>query len=248
MLLPANRKSYAVSRKTHNRLLSRMDRADLSLLQAHLQPVDLPLRTKLEARNKPIEYAYFLDDGLASVVATGAKDSSIEVGIIGSDGVTALSLIMGGKRAPHTTFIQVAGHGRRITADNLRGAMERSSSLRNVLLRYANAFFVQTTYTALSNGRCKIEERLARWLLMAHDRLEREDLPLTQEFLALMLGVHRPGVTGAIRKLAAIGLIANKRGAIRVLDRHGLKAASNGAYGPAEAELDLLFATSGQGS
>jgi CRP-like cAMP-binding protein len=224
-----------------NRLLASAKLADRALLEPHLESVDLPLRTQLENRNKRISHAYFLENGLASVVAKGAKDSSIEVGIIGFEGMTALTVVMGGERAPHDTFMQVAGKGHRVPADDLRDVLDRSASLRRLLLRFAHAFFVQTTYTALSNGRSKIDERLARWLLMAHDRLNGDDVPLTQEFLALMLGVHRPGVTAAIRTLAAAGLIEPKRGSIKVLDRRRLKAASNGAYGPAEAELDKLF-------
>jgi CRP-like cAMP-binding protein len=231
----------AEPRTFSNRLLACVNRADLSLLEPHLEPVDLPLRTQLEIRNKRIAHAYFLEDGIASVVATGTKDNSIEVGIIGFEGVTALTVVMGGERAPHATFMQIAGKGHRMPADVLRDAMERSASLRRLLLRFAHTFFLQTTYTALSNGRSRIEERLARWLLMAHDRVKRDDLPLTHEFLALMLGVHRPGVTGAIKTLSAAGLIKHQRGSIQVLDRSGLKAASNGAYGPAEAELDKLF-------
>jgi CRP-like cAMP-binding protein len=224
-----------------NRLLARLGRADHSLLEPHLEPVDLPLRMHLEVRNKRISHAYFPEEGLTSVVATGANGTSIEVGIIGYEGMTGLTVVMGGERAAHATFMQVAGKGHRVTADALRDAMERSASLQRLLLRFAHAFFLQTTYTALSNGQSKIEERLARWLLMAHDRVRGNDLPLTHEFLGIMLGVHRPGVTGAIKKLAAAGLIRHTRGSIRVLDRRGLKEASNGAYGPAEAELDKLF-------
>jgi CRP-like cAMP-binding protein len=224
-----------------NRLLASANLADRALLEPHLEPIDLPMRHQLENRNKHISHAYFLESGLGSVVAKGAKASSIEVGIIGFEGMTALTVVMGGERAPHDTFMQVPGTGHRVPAEALRDVLDRSASLRRLLLRFAHAFFVQTTYTALSNGRSKIDERLARWLLMAHDRLQGDDVPLTQEFLALMLGVHRPGVTGAIKTLAAAGLIEHKRGSIKVLDRRRLQAASNGAYGPAEAELDKLF-------
>jgi len=200
-----------------------MNRDDREVLEPHLEHVQLPLRTSLETRNRRIQYAYFLEDGIASVVATGTKDSSIEVGIIGCEGVTGLSIIMGGERAPHATYMQVAGNGLSIPAERLRHAMECSSSLRRLLLQFAHAFFLQTTYTALSNGRSKTDERLARWLLMAHDRVRSDDLPLTHEFLALMLGVHRPGVTGALKKLSSAGLIQNRRSSIHVLDRAGSK-------------------------
>jgi len=152
------------------------------LLEPHLERVDLPLRKELEARNKRIDHAYFLEDGIASVVANGTKDTSIEVGLIGSEGMTGLAVVMGTDRAAHSIYMQVAGTGHRIPSQALRQAMEQSALLQRMFLRFAHAFFVPATYTALTNGRSKVEERLARWLLMAHDRLKRDELPLTHEF------------------------------------------------------------------
>jgi CRP-like cAMP-binding protein len=224
-----------------NHLLSRLQSTDLALLQPHLEHVDLPLRKQLEDRNRHIQYAYFLEDGLASVVAKGANDSSIEVGLIGFEGMTGLAVVMGEDRAPHSTFMQAAGTGHRISANALRYAMERSPELHRLFLRFAHAFFIQTTYTALSNGRSKVEERLARWLLMAHDRLKGDELPLTHEFLGLMLGVRRSGVSTALKILAERGLIHHSRRLIRVTDREGLMKAANGAYGRPELEFEKLF-------
>jgi CRP-like cAMP-binding protein len=221
-----------LSRSTiRNRVLSRLTRADFELLQPHLEPVDLPVRKPLEARKKRVEQVYFIESGMASVVANGQRN--IEVGIIGREGMTGLSVVLSADdRPPHETFIQIAGNGLRISAEDLRNAIRTSVTLHHTLLRYAHTFMVQTTQTALANGRSKIDERLARWLLMADDRIDGNDLPLTQEFLAIMLGVQRSGVTLALQELERTGLIAHRRGVITILERKALEESSKGAYIP----------------
>ncbi|MFZ0853503.1 MAG: Crp/Fnr family transcriptional regulator [Hyphomicrobiaceae bacterium] len=141
---------------------------------------------------------------------------------------------MGQQQAPHDTYIQVAGKGRRIRAAKLREADERSNTLHRAMLHYAHAFLLQATTTALANGRSKIEERLARWLLMAQDRVDSDQLPLTHEFLSLMLGVRRAGVTAALQALERKELISRNRGKMLILDRKGLEKQSNGTYVPTE--------------
>jgi len=213
-----------------NRILSRLSRQEFALLEPHLEAVDLPVRKTLEARRKRIDQVYFIESGFASVVANGTNKPSIEVGIIGREGMTGLAIVMGHDRAQHDTYIQVAGHGLRISAAKLREADERSMILHRAMLRYAHAFLLQTTTTALANGRSKIEERAARWLLMADDRIDGDDLPLTHEFLGLMLGTHRPGVTIALQALEKAGLITTRRSHITIIDRKGLEKSSNGTY------------------
>jgi CRP-like cAMP-binding protein len=227
--------------KTPNRILARLSAPDFRLLEPHLTAVDLPLRKQLEVRNKRVEHVYFIEHGFASVVANGTSQRSVEVGIIGREGMTGLSVIMEAERSPQETFIQMAGGGQRLSVANLRRAMAKSRTLRRAFLRYGHAFVVQTAYTALANGRSRMDERLARWLLMAHDRAEGDELTLTHEFLAVMLGVRRPGVTVALNVLESQGLIHAKRGVILVIDRAGLEEAANGAYGVPEAEFDRLF-------
>jgi CRP-like cAMP-binding protein len=224
-----------------NRLLSRLTATDFALLKPGLTRVDLPLRKQLEAPGKRINYVYFIDSGFASVVADGSARNKIEVGIIGREGMTGLAVVLGSDRTPHETFIQNAGEGLRIGAANLRRAITQSRSLQNSLLLYAHAFFLQATYTAMANGRSKLEERLARWILMAHDRLEGNELNITHEFLSIMLGVRRPGVTVALNLLERNGLLESHRGVVTVVDRNGLKRASNGAYGVPEVEFNRLF-------
>jgi CRP-like cAMP-binding protein len=157
------------------------------------------------------------------------------VGLIGCEGMTGLSIVLGNDRSPHETFIQVAGEGKRIAADKLRAAMQKSRSLERAGLKCAHEFMIQTANTALSNGTASLEERLARWLLMANDRLEGNEIPLTHEFLSLMLGVRRAGVTVALNYLEKRGVIELARGQIIILDREGLIASANGSYHKPEA-------------
>jgi len=217
-----------------NRILSRLSQQDFALLEPHLEAVDLPVRKTLEVRRKRIDQVYFIESGFASVVANGTGKPSIEVGIIGREGMTGLGVVLGNDRAQHATFIQAPGKGLRISATRLRDADERSVALHRAMLRYAQAFLAQTTTTALANGRSKAEERLARWLLMADDRIDSDELPLTHEFLGLMLGSPRPGVTLAVQALENEGLIAARRGRITVVNRKALEKRSNGTYVPPE--------------
>lgn len=213
-----------------NRLLARLSPGDLRLLEPKLEAVDLPVRKTLHGRNRRIDHVYFLESGIASVVAVGGG-SSLEIGIVGREGMTGVSLVMGVNDRPrHDTFIQVKGEGHRLSAGHLREAMEASAALHQVLLQYVHAFMTQMADTALANGRHKIEERLARWLLLADDRLDNHEIPLTHEFLGVMLGTARPGVTIALQELERRGLITHRRGIVSVIDRPGLIKSSNGAY------------------
>jgi CRP-like cAMP-binding protein len=213
-----------------NRILSRLSRADLALLRPHLETADLPLLMPLEKANSRIDMIYFIDKGFASVVADGPGKRDIEVGLIGREGMTGLAVVLGDDRARHATYMQAAGVGRRISAAGLRKAVAESASLRQSLLRCANAFLIQATETALANGRSKNEERLARWLLMADDRIDGGEVPLTHKLLGVMLGVQRSAVTATVQALERAGLIKAGLRVITILDREGLVRFSNGAY------------------
>jgi CRP-like cAMP-binding protein len=217
-----------------NQLLAALSNADLALLQPHLEPVSLEVRQVLEAPNEPIKHCYFIERGLASIVALNGH-RRLEVGLIGSEGMTGLAIVLGNDRSPYENFIQVAGDGLRVSAGKLREALKQSRSLERVFLGFAHSFMVQTANTALSNGTATLEERLARWLLMANDRLDGDEIPLTHEFLSLMLGVRRAGVTVALHYLEQRGVIRMSRGQIVILDRDGLKASANGTYHEPEA-------------
>jgi CRP-like cAMP-binding protein len=229
------------SASPRNGRLAALSARDLGLLAPHLRGVTLPLRQDLEKPNKRIDDVYFIDEGIASVVAV-QKHERVEVGLIGCEGMSGTSVVLGDRRSPHSTYIQVAGSGQRVAVENLRRAMSASASLNGTLLRYVQAFMVQTAHTAIANARARLDQRLARWLLMAHDRVRGDTLPLTHEFLSLMLGVRRAGVTEALQLLASRGFIKSGRGEINVLNRRALERTAGELYGVPEAEMRRLMA------
>jgi CRP-like cAMP-binding protein len=227
--------------KSHNHLLASLMPADFDLLEPHLKSVPLKVRKDIEKPNRRIEAIYFPESGFVSVVAVQSKETQVEVGLIGREGMTGLSVVLGDDRTPHSTYVQAAGAGQCIPVLELANALGASRSLRDLLLKYVQAFGIQTTHTAICNARSRLDRRLARWLLMAHDRLGTNLLPLTHEFLSLMLGVRRAGVTEALQTLKTRGLIAVGRGQINVRDRKGLERVAGGAYGIPEAEYRRLL-------
>lgn len=228
---------------SRNRVLTSLHNSDLALLQAHFEHVELPVRFRVETPNKPISHVYFVEHGIVSVVTTGPKRLPIEVAVVGYEGFTGVAVVLGGDRSPLDTYVQVAGDGYRIGIDELQQAISESPTLGSSLNRFSQAFMTQVAQTALANGRAKLEERLARWLLMAQDRLQSDDLPLTHEFLALMLAVRRPGVTVELSKLQVRGLLKVRRGAITIVNREGLLKIADKFYGIPEAELERLIPT-----
>lgn len=224
-----------------NTILATLSGDDLALVGTHLEPVDLPLRRQLARTNRPIDRVYFLESGIASVTTSVPHGPPIEVGIIGREGFVNTPVLMDTVRSPNETYMQVPGAGHAIERGALLAAMESSPTLFRGLLRFVQAFMVQTASTALANARASVSQRLARWLLMAHDRLDGDRIPLTHEFLATMLAVRRPGVTVALGDLERQGLVAGERGSLTLLDRAGLEAVADGYYGQAEAEMRRLF-------
>ncbi|KAA9005962.1 Crp/Fnr family transcriptional regulator [Histidinibacterium aquaticum] len=223
-----------------NLLLGGLPPDQLALLTPYLEPVELTVFQKIELPRQPIRHVYFPESGLLSVIAKSRSgDQEIEAGLIGREALSGAMVVMGNDRSPHQTEVQIGGAAHRIESDRLREAM-KDDELRTILLRYVQVFSIQTAHTALANGRLKLEGRLARWLLMSHDRLETDEIELTHDFLALMIGVRRAGVTVAIHALEDAGLIRAGRGAITVIDREGLKKASDGGYGVPEAEYERL--------
>jgi CRP-like cAMP-binding protein len=225
-----------VSLSHDNLILRSFPDSDRALVVPALERVDLPLGFSIEKPDSPIRYIYFLEDGIASTVGVIKPKHQIEVGIVGREGLTGLPVVLGADRSPHATFMQVRGHGLRVSADVMRLAIAASPSLHASLLRFVQTFMIQISSTALANGRARLEARLARWLLMVHDRHDGQKLLLTHEFLAVMLGVRRPGVTVAIQILEGKGLLRATRGQVHILDRPGLIDLAGSCYGVAEAE------------
>ena len=224
-----------------NQLLAAMSAADFASLQPHLKPVPMALLKDMERPNQQIETVYFMETGIASVVAVQPDETRVEVGLIGREGMSGMAVVLGGNQSPHATYIQVAGAGQRITAKELRKAMSASQTLHSVLLKFVQVFMVQTAHTAIANARGHIDQRLARWILMAHDRTGDNTLPLTHEFLSLMLGVRRAGVTEALQSLRGRKLIENGRNKIVVRNRKGIERIAGGSYGTPEKEYRRLI-------
>ncbi|KAB1074344.1 Crp/Fnr family transcriptional regulator [Methylobacterium planeticum] len=223
-----------------NRLLRALAPEDLDRLRPHLEGVPLDLGTRIIAANTPIRQVYFPESGLASVSLSTGEGGRLEVAILGRDGMVSPALLLGVDRTPFDTEIRVSGQALRLDAEVLAAAVARSEGLRALLLRYVQVVNLWTSQTALSNRRHKTEERLARWLLLVHDRIEGNDLAITHEILSMMLGVHRPGVTVAVHELESGGMIATRRGVITVLDRDKLVRLAGTSYGFAEAEYERL--------
>jgi CRP-like cAMP-binding protein len=178
---------------------------------------------------------------MVSVMAEVISDKGIEIGVIGFEGMTGLPLLMGDDRSPDSSIVQLAGRGLTIRADVFGKILWERPGMHKVFLRFAKSFGVQTSHTALSNGRANISQRLARWLLMAHDRSRGDDLAVTHELLAMMLGVRRPGVTEKLLEFKALGLVRSERGLLGIMDRAGLEGRAGAFYGEAEKDYDRLF-------
>lgn len=227
--------------ETRNLLLSGMSTADRNRLLPALEWVTLELRETLEKPGQTISHAHFVDSGLVSILGNAAPGHRIEVGMVGFEGMTGIGALLGDDHATTEAFVQTAGAAWRVPVEVLREAMDASPELRALLLRFVHVFMVQCSQTALANGRGRLSERLARWLLMWQDRLQDQKLPITHEFVALLLGVRRQGVTVALHELEGMGLIRATNSRVRILDREGLKREANGFYGVPEAEYGRVF-------
>jgi CRP-like cAMP-binding protein len=238
---PDPRPAAAVGPAAGNNLLRSLSAADLALLSPHLHPVDLPMSKVLEHDGLPVATVFFPDEGLVSIVVQSAEGRRIEAGIVGFEGMTGMSVLLGDDRATTEAYVQITGWGQMIAASALRSALRASASLKDRLLQYSLTHLTQLYQAVLANGRNTIDERLSRWLLMADDRLDGSDIALTHEFLALMLGVRRAGVTEALHRLEGDMLIRSRRGRVTIRDRNALESRAAGAYGAPEAVYSRLF-------
>jgi CRP-like cAMP-binding protein len=166
---------------SRNRLLAALPNADLDLLRPHLEIVGLNMHQVLEAPGDPISHVYFIESGLVSIVGIAKPNHRIEVGMIGYEGVTGFGVVLGNNRSANELLVQSTGSALRVSTPSLRKVMKSSQSLTSTLLNYVHSFMVQGSQTALANGRGKLDERLARWLLMWHDRIQSDEFPTTHE-------------------------------------------------------------------
>lgn len=224
-----------------NNLIHTLPGADCAAIEPYLKPVKMDKGMVLEDPGKPVRLVYFPKSGVGSTVAFSKHGRRIEVGLFGCDGMSGTAIVMQTGHSSHETFMQIAGDGLVIEADRLKELLEQHPLLQRHFLRYVQALITQTSQTALSNGQAKLEERLARWLLMCHDRIRNNEMELTHDFLSIMLGVRRAGVTVGTHHLEGKGLIRANRGQIIILDRAGLENEAQDSYGVPEAEYARLI-------
>jgi len=233
--------SQPVFPAVRNRLLAALPAEDLAHLWPQLEPIQTEQRQILHAPDEPITAVYFPETGWASMLAVLSDGRSAEVGVIGNEGMVGLPLLLGSDSSNVEAMVQAAGSMLRLEARAFERALEESPALKALLLRYTLAFQQQVTQTAACNGNHALDQRLARWLLMAHDRVEGDEFPMTQEFLAVMLCVHRPGVTVAARLFQQAGLIRYGHGQMTVTDRDGLEAAACECYGAVRRQFEKIL-------
>jgi len=224
------RKHEEFSMKTKmNRILASLPTTSQNWLEKNLQPVKLPTGTVLSEPDEHIEHVYFLNNALVSILCLNSDGGSVEIGLVGREGVVGVPAILGGV-TPYRAVVQVGGDAFRIQGKDLRDEFRRNPFLRDLLLKYTNAFIYQVAQSSVCNCYHTLQERLCRWLLVARDAVRDDVLVLTHDVIARLLGTRRAGVTVAAGLLQRAGLIQCSRGQIRILDPAGLEAASCECY------------------
>jgi CRP-like cAMP-binding protein len=229
------------SPKAVNRLLAALPDAEYQRLIPHLEHVSLSLKQVLYEVGEPIEYVYFPHQSIVSALSTMEDGSMVEVGLVGNDGVIGIPAALGDNITATTAMVQVPDSAMRMKASLLKSEFQRGGSLQSLLLRYMQAQHAFVSQNAACNRLHYLEGRLARWLLLVCDRLESNELPLTHEFMAQMLGVRRAGVTEAANMLQHSGLIRYTRGKVTILNRQELEAASCECYEIIKGEYARLL-------
>jgi CRP-like cAMP-binding protein len=225
-----------------NTLLGKLAKADAELLKPALENIDLQMGEELYTVHGPVKHAYFPVSGICSVVAENNEGIRIETGLIGREGFVGIPIIHYAGKAPSTVVVQAGGRALRVSTPKLLDAIQKSPSLNKLLLQFAHVFSVQVAQTTIANGHNTINVRLARWLLMCHDRADSPEFPMTHQFLSNMLAVRRAGITDALANLEGKKAIQAHRGRIVILSRFALQEIAAGAYGAPEQEYQRLIA------
>ncbi|WP_058555772.1 Crp/Fnr family transcriptional regulator [Thiohalocapsa sp. ML1] len=229
-----------------NHLLGALPEAEYEQLLPDLEPVPLPLGTVLYESGEEQSHVYFPTTAIVSLLYVMENGASAEIAVVGNEGIVGIALFMGGETVPNRAVVQSAGHAYRLRGPVLKGALahfgaRRDSALQPLLLRYTMALVTQMAQTAVCNRHHSIDQQLCRWLLLSLDRLPSDELDMTQELIANMLGVRREGVTEAAGRLQSAGLIRYSRGHIKVLDRPGLEARVCECYEVVRREFERLL-------
>jgi CRP-like cAMP-binding protein len=230
-----------VHARSCNHLLDALPRDEFERIAPRLEPVSMKLGDVLYEPGITLRYVYFPTTAIVSLLHVLANGSSAEIAVVGREGVLGISLFMGGETTPSRAVVQSGGQGFRMKAQPLKDEFARFGPLMHLLLRYTQALITQMSQTAVCNRHHSVDQQLCRWLLLSLDRLSSNELAMTQELIANMLGVRREGVTEAAGRLQDAGLIRYRRGRITVVDRHGLEMRSCECYQVVKAEYDRLL-------
>ncbi|WP_114520770.1 Crp/Fnr family transcriptional regulator [Altererythrobacter sp. ZODW24] len=215
---------------SENNLLAGLSADDFGILSSGLVRVDLPRGTELSVPGQEIQYCWFIEEGIASMVASSRDGQEAEAGIVGREGMIDVATFLGGSSSGLRSFMQISGQGLRIPARTVVTAYKSSATIRSAFNLFANNLIFQIAQTALANASYSVEQRLARWLLMCSDRLSDDEIALTHEFLSVMLNVRRAGVTMAVQSLQSAGHLKARRGSLQIVDRPGLEDFASDAY------------------
>jgi CRP-like cAMP-binding protein len=231
---------------TVNHLLAQLPPEEYERLSPQLEPVPLVLGDILHYPQEPVTHVYFPNRGTVSVIATFEDGGGVEVGVVGNEGLFGVNVVLGSLQTPHEAIVQLAGDAFRIPASFLKEEFNRGGQLHDLILRYTQAFIIQLAQMSACNRSHPLGGRLARWLLTSHDRAMENELLLTHDFIAVMLGTRRAGVSEAASKLQSDGLITYKRGHIQIIDRKGLESITCECYMIVKKEFDRLLGSNGQ--
>jgi hypothetical protein len=226
-----------------NHILAALPVEEYQRLLPHLKPITLEYKQVLYEPHKTIRHSYFPEDGIISMVTTVMDKTVVEVGLAGCEGVVCVATFLGVNSTPHQGIVQGGGSAQRIKASVLRDEFKRGGRLQDLLLRYTQAHLVMIAQTAVCNRLHALEARLSRWLLLIHDRMDRDQFLLTQDVISMMLGAQRTGVTDAAGTLQKKGVISYSRGRMAILDRQKLEETSCECYWIVREEYDRLTRT-----
>ena len=238
---PSLAQGNALERVHRNHLLDALPKSDYERLVAHLELVPMELGAVLYEPGIRMRYVYFPTTSIVSLLYVMEDGASAEIAIVGNEGMLGIALFMGGETTPSRAVVQSAGQGFRLRAHLLKEEFSRFGPMLRLLLRYTQALITQMAQTAVCNRHHSVDQQLCRWLLLSLDRLSSNELAMTQELIANMLGVRREGVTEAAGKLQDAGLIRYQRGKITVIDRQGLEQRSCECYQVVKREFDRLL-------
>jgi len=224
-----------------NHLLEALPASEATRWRSLLEPVEMPLGSVLYESGGTLSHVYFPTTAIVSLLYVMTNGASAEIAVVGNEGVVGISLFMGGESTPSRAVVQSAGKGLRLKAPAMKEEFNRAGPVSHLMLRYTQALITQMSQTAVCNRHHSLDQQLCRWLLLSLDRLQGNQLVMTQELIANMLGVRREGVTEGASKLQQAGLIQYSRGHITVLDRRGLEKRSCECYAVVKKEYDRLL-------